>query len=464
MHLWKHITAIGLGVVFALSLVACAPQGGQTAGTPADDPAPDRPAPDDPPAEDPAQYTIVTDIASLSLVAGDEAFGTAAFETEILRDGEPFDAVPEFSSADPSVAEIDHDGKIDAKAHGRTTLSAAYGDASATVEVTVYETADAEDINSFSETYLNFFGRTYERDGAVHFDDPATGFEVSFLGERLTADIAPEGGNYICIYTDGIAAPERVAVSSDGPLVLAEGLPRGIHTVRVLKSSEVDKGAFSLRSLHSDCFLRAQEVTGPKIEFIGDSITAGYGDLSQGGPSWALENSDACSAYACLSALSLDADFSVVALSGICIKKYMFVQTNMEEMHPYTSLRTKELWTYEADTDIVVLNIGTNDGRYILYNDAGYANDFSADYKNFVARLRSIYPDAFIICIYGMMGKVEAVDSGIGEAVAALQDEKIVYLDIFEADLSGADSHPYKTAHERYAKQLTEYIEGLPID
>ncbi len=503
MRFQKYFLTTCLSIIFAFSVVACAPQNHPSLVDPSPvdpspvdpspvdpspvdpspvDPSPVDPSPVDPPPVDPSpvdpspvdpspvdppdetvNYEVLTDISSVSLVAGDELFGVTKLTAEVLRDGNQFAAVPEYSSADPSVAEIDYDGKITAKGYGKTTVSASYEDAWATVEVTVFETATAEDINSFSETYVGLFGRTYERNNAIYFDNPATGFEVSFLGEKLTADIGLEGNVYICIYTDGNTAPTRVKIPSSGSIVLAEGLPHGIHTIRILKSSEVNKGAFSLRSLNADCFLRAQKTIGPKIEFIGDSITAGYGDLSHQGPTWTLENSDACSTYACLSALSLDADFSVVALSGICVKKHIFVSVNMEEMHPLTSLRTNESWTYETDVDIVVLNLGTNDGRYILLKDAEYANHFSDDYMNFVMNLRNIYPNAYIICIYGMMGKVEAIDDGIKDVVTALQDEKIIYLDVFEADLNGAESHPCKEAHEQYAKQLTEYIETLPI-
>ena len=447
MKLLKQLAAVGLGAFVALSLAAC--------GRPLDD----------------AVYTVSLDSASLSLLAGDASLGSAKLTAEVLRDGESSDMVATFTVSDPSIAEVDAEGNVTAKKYGKTTVTAACGEASATADIAVYETATAENVNSFSEEYINLFSRTYETDGAVHFDNPATGFEVSFTGESLTADVTVEGALpgtyendvYVCIYVDGQTKSNRVRIGTDGTVTLAEGLGEGIHTVRVIKSSEVSCGAYVLHSLDAPQFLRAQEKSDLKIEFIGDSITAGYGDLAQGGDR-TTENSDACSAYAYLTAQTLGADFSVVAYSGISVKAYMYETVNMVDMHTYYSLRNKTPYPYDADTDIVVLNLGTNDASYINDKDPSYGSQFRTDYGEFVAHLRDIYPKAHILCIYGMMGKNSTVNRGIKNAVEALGDEKIVYLDNYKKNDGGAKGHPAKFAHTQYAKQLSEYIQTLLAD
>ncbi len=432
----KHLAAVVLGTVLAVSLVACAP-------TQTDDAT--------------YSYSVSLSASSLSLLAGDASLGSATLSATVLRDDETTDMVPTFTVSDPSIATVDEGGTITAKGYGKTTVTAAYKDASAQAEISVFENADAEQINALSEDAVNFFGRTYRKDGAMQFDNPVTGFEVSFLGDELTANVTVNSDVYVCIYVDGSDKSRRVRLTTATAFPLAEGLGEGIHTVRVLKSSEVDCGTYALHALDAATFLRAQAKSDLKMEFIGDSITAGYGNLVQGG-TWSVENSDACSSYAYLTAAALDADFSVVALSGICVNVYMWGGTNkMTDMHQYYSLQNKQTYPYDADMDIVVLNLGTNDGSYIDEND-DYAPLFKTDYRAFVTHLREIYPKAYILCVYGMMGKNSFIDLGIKNTVKAMEDDKIIYLNTFKKNDGGASWHPDAAAHRQYAKQLSDYI------
>ncbi len=439
-HASKLATA-ALGLLFAFAAAACAPTA------------------DPPPPVDDAAYAVTLSSSALSLVPGDPSLGSATLTAKVLCDGETTDMVPTFTVSDPSVATVDETGKVTAAGHGKTTISATYKDATATAEICVFGKATPEQIAAFSTDAVNLYGRTYKEEGAVHFDNPVTGFEVSFLGDKLTANVTVSEDVFVCIYVDGSTKSDRVRMTTATAFPLAEGLGEGIHTVRVLKSSEVDRGSYSLNALDAPTFLRSQKPGGPKMEFIGDSITAGYGNLVQGG-SWSVENSDACASYAYLTAEALDADFSVVALSGICVKADIWgANTNMAELHQYYSLRNKTPYPYDEDTEIVVLNLGTNDGSYLdAHND--YGSQFTADYTAFLTHLREIYPNAYIVCIYGMMGKNGSIELSVKSSVRKISkdDEKIVYLDIFQKNDGGANGHPDGAAHKRYAKQLTDHL------
>lgn len=430
-------------------------------------PATETPAPTPEEPADTSVYSLTTKTAACNLLLGDEMYSTAQATFVAGKDRKKVES-PEitYTIADPAIAAVDEAGVVTPKAYGRTELVAMFHDASARVPVNVFERTTAENVNTFDETYINRYGRQYfSEDGALNVDHVASGFEVAFLGDSLTVDLdvtCDKEGNtvfdvYAHIYLDGDTEGEFVKLES-GAFTVAEGLGEGIHTARVLKSSEIDRGKFAVKGFSAEEFLRMPEKSDLKIEFIGDSITAGYGNRVVGG-NWSVENSDACISYAALTGMRLDADFSVIALSGICLNVSVYGILNMTEMHSYLSNRNPVPYTYDADMDAVVLALGTNDASYIDKNTS-YRHQFPDDYAAFLNHLREIYPHAYVVCIYGMMGANTFVESGIQEALETVGDPKMSYLSFRKNDM-GAGAHPGGDAHKLYADQLTEYLRGL---
>ncbi len=422
-----------------------------------------------PPAEDLSAYAVSFVQSSADLLVGHETLGTLSLAPAVTKDEAILPGASlTYVSQSPAVASVDEGGVVTAQAAGTAEITATYTapsgkSASGSMTVRVFADATAEDVNSFEEEFVNLYGRMdNDKAGEVHIDNVGSGLEVAFYGTQLKAKLAVTATLYGHVFLDGVMQ-EFVRFSS-GEVTLAANLKEGIHTVGVYKSSEINEGRLTIQALYADRFLQIPEKSDLKIEFIGDSITCGYGDLLPGGPdvTRSIENSDACVGYAFLTGRALGADFSLISYSGICVKKFMWGGTlNMEELHTYTSLQTKKLHTYDAAMDAVVLNLGTNDASYINTVDTAYGiRRFSEDYKQFVAHLREIYPQAHIVCIYGMMGRDNMVHSGIQKAVDELNDPKITY-QTFPQSTSGVNGHPYLTAHALYAETLTAYLAEL---
>ncbi len=440
-----------LGVTLAssvLAAVACAPE-----------------------QEDTAVYSVKLAETEICLLAGDEkAF---PLTPTVKADGQELEgAVCSYSVSDPAVASVDEKGAVTAKAYGTATVTATYtapsgSSASATAAVKVFGEATAEEVNSFDEKYVNLYGRMDNSAGTVNLDNVGSGIEVAFYGTELKAKLTvtqPTNGMRIFghVFLDG-EMQEFTPFVSGKSVVLAEGLEEGIHVAALHKSSEIDEGRIAVKEFYADRFLRIPEKSDLKMEFIGDSITCGYGDLERDGKGIvrSTENSDACLSYAFLTGQQLGADFSIISYSGICVKAFRWGGTlNMAELHTYTSLQTKTPYRYDADMDVVVLNLGTNDASYIKDVNPSYRRQFPVDYKDFLTHLREVYPDAYIVCAYGMMGTVTEVDDGIKQALEEMNDPKISYK-TFVANTGGVNSHPYYTAHAIFAKQLTSYIREL---
>ena len=458
MKPFKRILALTVGAVLASGIVFL---GGCT------------PKEDEEPVDN-SEYSLMARTESCTLLAGDETYGSATTSFLAKKDGMKAESPKiTYTVADPAVASVDEKGVVTAKAYGKTEVVATYKSATASVPVYVYERTSKENVNSFDEDYVNRYGRQYFTDGKLNVDHVSSGIEVAFLGDHLTVDVDVENDSdqwnkfdvYVHVYIDGDTTGE-FKVLTQGTYTLAEGLGEGIHTVRMLKASEIDRGKFTVKGFDAEEFLRIPEKSDLKIEFIGDSITAGYGNLAVLGadgkiPGWSVTNSDSCVSYAALTGQKLGADFSVIALSGICLKTYAWGGTlNMVDMHSYLSNRNPKPYTYDKDMDVVVLALGTNDATSIESANDYNGNQFRLDYAEFLRHLRTIYPDVYVVCIYGMMGAKQTVKNGITRAIADVNDAKMSYLG-FAQDGSGANSHPNAAAHASYAAQLTKYIQDL---
>ena len=362
----------------------------------------------------------------------------------------------------PTVAEVLQDGTIVAKGVGLTEVKVRYNKVSVTAEVRVVDKTSAEQVNTFDETYVNVYGRTYQKDGKLCLDHVASGIEVAIDGTALTADIEASANVYLCVYVDGADTYERIQLSAGRKTyTLASGLEQGFHTIRLVKSSEIYDGQIRLISLSSEGFYTAPEKSNFRIEFVGDSITAGYGALGKTGAQRTVENSDACSSYAYYTAQKLGVDYSTVAIQGICVKANMWIQDCMNDVYKITSPLNPTAYDFADQADVVVVNLGTNDAGYITSKDFDYSEQFPQDYLTLLQYIREKNPDAHIICLYGFMGKQTSVDRGIQQAVEAFNDEKTIYLTSgFIQNGFGANGHPSQEAQQEWGDILAEYIEA----
>jgi hypothetical protein len=70
-------------------------------------------------------------------------------------------------------------------------------------------------------------------------------------------------------------------------------------------------------------------------------------------------------------------------------------------------------------------------------------------------------PSAYIVCLYGMMGINEKVDTGIKAAIEQMNDDKISYLSSFTPNFDSAGGHPSAAAAEKNAKIVVKHIKSL---
>ncbi len=417
------------------------------------------------------EIKVTLDASEAMIIAGIDAASSAQFSATVTKDGTPdASAKVEWSVSDKAIAEVDQSGKVTAKAAGNVKLTAKCGDASADADIVVLATASADDINSFSESCINTYGRTYVEDGVLHIDHTASAYEVAIYGTSLSANVKATpnknhnsvGNTYLSVFVDGSDESTRVKLEGGDArdITIIDGLAEGYHTIRVVKATEMLDSFLEVKSLTADNFVAIPENDGIKIEFIGDSITCGYGTLGNATQAHSVDNSDAAQSYAYYTAEMLDANYSIVSIRGTCVKENLFGVPSMTTTYPKISTANSSAYKFKFKPNVVVINLGTNDAAYIQTHPE-YESRFTEDYYTLLSTVRMKNPSAYIVCLYGMMGNDAKVDAGIKAAIRQMDDDKIYYVYAFEPNFDSAGNHPSAAAAEKNAKILATYIKSL---
>ena len=229
----------------------------------------------------------------------------------------------------------------------------------------------AEKIPAVSQE-IEYFGRWDEKDGVQRSGYGATYIKANFTGTSLKADLEGEG-IWWRVSIDG--GKFRRFGSAGADTVLAQGLAPGQHSVLLVRSNEGQAGIAEFRGFVLDDGERlcaADPKKTRRLEFVGDSITAGA--LNDG----KLENynyndvEDGDMAYGPQLARMLGADYSVVAKSG------QGVVRNYAESRPYSGVHAVDsyMWTFFSNdfgpqnlpwdtsrfpVDAIIIFMGTND-------------------------------------------------------------------------------------------------------
>ena len=174
------------------------------------------------------------------------------------------------------------------------------------------------------DSRLRFLGRTL-RDaatGSVTLDWTASGVEFSFNGTEVAAEMAgstadPRNVAYLTVFVDDVRKNTFMVDDAPKKYILCTGLPPQKHLVRIVKASEAQLSRVKLAKIHLNGELLAKPAAkSRKIEFIGDSITCGYGN--QGGKTvpFSGKTEDGLQTWATIAARNLGADCQLICASG----------------------------------------------------------------------------------------------------------------------------------------------------
>lgn len=382
---------------------------------------------------------------------------------------------------------------------GTSSSSGAATSADTAAETTENTTEEEQGLSekSFTPTteYVKQIGRSQMNNGNVLWlVQSGSAVEFTFTGTKakfvIQGDSSATPGNRdsaarYAIYVDGerVLDEQMLQMQKEVEVPLPSDEEKE-YTVKFIKLSEAANSIIGVKSIDvtSNGDIKPTPAKDLKIEFIGDSITCGYGvDDEDRDHHFATSTEDATKAYAFKTAALLDADYSLVSYSGNGIISGYSDGTNKveEQLVPpvYTKLGKSYAtggnidlsntdWDFSRFVpDVVVINLGTNDASY-TGSDKERRQDYTDNYVKFIKLIREKNPDAHILCTLGIMGTdlCEAMHSAVDTYISETGDEKVSYMDFAvqaAADGWAADWHPTEATHTKAADKLAEEIRKI---
>lgn len=344
-----------------------------------------------------------------------------------------------------------------------------------------------------NEQNVKLIGRTMLYDDTLLLSLSGSGIEFEYSGKGLqltllggsAAEISDNEGNYarIAVYADDRRVIDTQLSAKELTLRVAESPEVKTSIIRVLKLSECAMSLVGIRPLEiaeGEC-IRKTPAKAHKIEFIGDSITCGYGvDDEDPLHPFQTATEDVTRAYAYKTASALEADYSMFSTSGYGIISGYTGDPSVKMPHQripdfYESMgfsydRMPGIpapmdipWDYNKFIpDAIVVNLGTNDDSYCQdFEDR--QQEYADAYVRFLKVIRSHNPNSMLFCVLGLMGDrlYPWVCKAVSTYSAETGDQRITTVHLPEQDASigyVSDYHPLESAHQKAADALVPVI------
>ena len=302
------------------------------------------------------------------------------------------------------------------------------------------------------------------------------GVQIHALFEGTSAAMKTNANcGYFMVEVDDMEPRKVMVGKNDTITTVATGLDQGQHrlTLTYLIEGLYKKPTFRGLLLDDGCALAERpRLPERRIEFIGNSITCGYGIEGNGTEKkFLFSQQNFYETYAARTARALNAQCQVCARSGIGIyRNYAGKIPNeiMPNIYPHTFYTTNgEAWDFSRyQADVVCVNLGCNDTSVGRYDKEKLTEAFKA----FTTTLREHYPHAKIVYLIGAIRESkkltdiqEAQDAAIADA-ASRGDNEVYRMDFTPDDGSlgsGAVGHPSMRRHALMAEELTAFLRDI---
>jgi hypothetical protein len=310
---------------------------------------------------------------------------------------------------------------------------------------------------------------------------PGSSVSVTFKGTAVKAILQSGGGWYKVILDGEVLSDLNLGNRPDKEILLADNLTDTIHTVELFKRNEalVGEGLFIKFSIYGNPHsLFHPPPADLRIEFIGNSITCGYGNLdSVKERGFSPATQDFWHSYSSIAGRNLHADVRGICWSGKGVyqnntgDKIMTLPLLWEKAVPTLS----HAWNHKSwIPHAVIINLGTND--FAIHRPDSTALEKS--YAAFIQRILDEYGDIPIVLLDGpMLSDHWPLDTVTNKPVPTLslvrqhlenlkrqfldKGKKVHHLSLtpnsFERGY-GADWHPNQLQHILNAREITDFL------
>ncbi|WP_054738557.1 SGNH/GDSL hydrolase family protein [Cellulosilyticum ruminicola] len=332
-------------------------------------------------------------------------------------------------------------------------------------------------------------GRVYTEGEVVYLNYSCTSLEFTCKSKKVSVRLWTDGHkgeeNFLAkmaVFINGEDMPSKYFMleEEEKDYILYENTSEEKVHIKLMKLSEAAFAKVGVKGFEVEGELLPLDVKEAKhrIEFIGDSITCGYGiEGVWNVDTFSTKQQDPWKAYAARTARYFGADFHLISWSGIGIVS-SWTDTGdinndwlMPMIYPYldrgleNTLGHKEYKTWDFQKfqpECIVVNLGTNDTSYTKVDTSRIA-EFGESYYEFLKTIRDNNKNAMIICTLGAMGQelYPEINKQVARFSLEQKDTRIIDMPFEvqdEADGIGTDWHPSEKTHEKMTAQLTETI------
>lgn len=336
--------------------------------------------------------------------------------------------------------------------------------ATTTLKAKTYNLGNATDRKNFKTV-----GRVQYTDTGILFDHCANVLEFQgyMTGDlKLSANSSGNNKNdwtYLTVFIDGERVDKRFAIEgTDQTITLATFTGNLFHTIRIVKQSEISNNDARLKSVSMTGYLtEAPENRKYYIEFYGDSLTAGYSNIATKDYPTSEEGDaiyqDATQTYGFIASEALNADCSILAMSGVGLDQGWTSNNFMYYFGKYSYRRGSTAYSFSGARvpDLVVIHLGAN--------DVTCGSSKSKFVENGTALIKYIHEgygkNVPIIWAYDPGEQVP--DSWREEVLNKFSSTTKVYSLKLEWRSAGKiNGHPTVAGHEKNAKELVELIKA----
>lgn len=344
---------------------------------------------------------------------------------------------------------------------------------------------------SATENNVRALGRTTLKDDIRYLGYSYSGIEFETTAKTVAVTLWTDGAYgpetlkaWVAVFINDESVPsKRFSLDEEeSSYVLYENEEVQCIKVRLVKLSEAAFAKVGIKTIEIEGNLESIRPTQPKkrkMEFIGDSITCGYGNEGVCDvDAFTTRFENPWLGYAVQVAEQLEAEVQLVSWSGIGVYSSWTVTDEpnrellMPKLYRYTDLALlevigeKEKWIFtNFEPDAIIIHLGTNDASYTK-GIKERIDQFGSAYYDFIKEVRQYNPNAMILCVLGVMGQelYSEIEKQVIRFREEEQDKQVASLCLTlqsEMDGIGSDGHPSIKTHQKLADEISEQIQKI---
>jgi len=325
--------------------------------------------------------------------------------------------------------------------------------------------------------YIEYTGRIdFSNPVVPEFSYSGVSIRACFTGSTLSVIMNDDTGqNYYNIILDGNMLDTIKILAGKKTYKISEGFEKTTHEIEIFKRTEQMFGKTQFFGFLVDEGAVLKPIANKRsrlIEYIGNSITCGYGNEGVNGGVFGPTTEDHYMTYAAITSRNLNARHLAVCKSGIGIyRNYNGRFTGdsdcMTNFYNRIYLYDENpKYSFSEKPDLVCIDLGTNDFSTTGGDSAKYVDNYFRLIDTI--QTRYIMPD--ILCLVGPMlsdstlKRVRSYVKFIAGSATKKGKGNVYFFEMSQQTGDqgiGIDYHPTVAQHKKNGLELTEYIRSL---